>query len=134
MWESMILPLLAALQAGGAILQWHGSGGGRDEPATLVIRDQRSWVDIWTELKQDPPQPTLDDKHMAVVIFSGTMPTAGYTVSVRGAHEENGRDVVEYVETGPARDRMVAQVLTHPWVVAILPATTLPVIFKKLPP
>jgi hypothetical protein len=130
----MILPIMAALQAGGAVLQWHGSGGGRDEPATLVIKDQRSWADIWTELKQDSPQPSLDDKHMAVAIFSGTKPTAGYTVSVRGAREENGRDVVEYVETGPAPDRMVAQVLTHPWVVAILPATTLPVIFKKIPP
>jgi hypothetical protein len=134
MWGSMILPMMAALQAGGAILQWHGSGGGRAEPATLVIKDQRSWADIWTELKQDPPQATLDDEHMAVAIFSGTKPTAGYAVSVQGAHEENGRDVIEYIEAGPAPGRVAAQVLTHPWVVAILPATTLPVIFKKIPP
>lgn len=133
MWGSMILPLMVVLQAGGAVLQWHGSGGGRAEPATLVIKDQRSWSDIWHELKQDPPQPTLDDKHMAVAIFSGAKRTAGYTISVRGAHEENGSDVVEYVETGPAPGRMAAQVLTHPWVVAILPATTLPVIFRKIP-
>jgi hypothetical protein len=130
----MILPLMAALQAGSGVPQWHGSGGGRVEPETLVIKDQHSWADIWTELKQDPPQPTLDDKHMAVVIFSGTKRTAGYTISVRGAHEEDGRDVVEYVETGPAPGRAAAQMLTHPWVVAILPATTLPVIFKKIPP
>lgn len=126
--------LMTVFQAGGGILQWHGSGGGRAEPATLVIKDQRSWVEVWTELKQDPPQKSLDEKQMAVAIFSGTMRTSGYTISVRGAHEENGRDVVEYVETGPAPGRMAMQVLTHPWVVAILPASTLPVIFKKIPP
>ena len=133
MREWMVLLLMAAYQTGGGILQWHGSSGGRAEPGSLVITDQRSWADIWTELKQDPPQP-LDDRHMAVVIFSGIRRTAGYTVTVRGAHEEDGRDVVEYVETGPATGRMAMQVLTHPWVVAILPVSTLPVIFKKIPP
>jgi hypothetical protein len=128
----MVVLLMAALQGSGAVLQWQGMNGGRAEAATLVIKDQHAWMGIWAELKRDPPQPTLDDQHIAVAIFSGTQPTAGHTVSVRGAHAESGRYVVEYVETGPARGQMVAQVLTHPWVVAILPASTLPVVFKKL--
>jgi len=132
MWGSMVVLLMAALQGSGAVLQWQGMSGTRTEAETLVIKDQRAWTNLWAELKRDPPQPTLDDKHIAVAIFSGTKPTAGYTVSVRGAHEESGRYVVEYVETGPAPGKMVAQVLTHPWVVAILPASTLPVVFKKL--
>jgi hypothetical protein len=125
--------VIAALQGSSAFQQWQGMTGTRTEAETLVIKDQSAWTNLWAELKREPPQATLDNKHIAVAIFCGTKPTAGYKVTVRGAHEESGHYVVEYVETGPAPDQMVAQVLTHPWVVAVLPASALPVVFKKLP-
>lgn len=131
MWEGMIMMLVAALQGGNVVTQWQGAAGGRDEAATLVIKDHHAWIDLWAELRREPPQPTLDKSQMAVAIFSGTKSTGGHAVSVRSAHVESGRFLVEYLETGPGRGQIATQVLTHPWVIAILPASTLPVEFKK---
>ena len=51
---------------------------------------------------------------------------------MRSARVEGERLVVEYAETAPGRGMIVTQVLTHPWAVAILPANSLPVVFKKI--
>jgi hypothetical protein len=132
MWESMVMMLVAAFQGGSVVMQWQGAAGGREEAATLVIKDQRAWIDLWAEMRREPPQPALDDKHIAVAVFSGTKSTGGHAVSIRSSRVESGHLLVEYVETGPARGQMVTQILTHPWAVAILPASTLPVVFKKV--
>ena len=60
-------------------------------------------------------------------------PTRGYGVAVKTAYATNdGRCVVEYVETAPEPGQVVTQALTTPWVVALVPCSKLPVVFKKV--
>lgn len=65
--------------------------------------------------------------------FLGLRNTGGYAVAVISAAPEGDQFVVVWSEARPAPGAIVIQALTDPYVVRVIPHTTLPVTFRQSP-
>ena len=74
-------------------------------------------------------------KEIVVAVFMGSRPTAGFSVEIVSTRVDGVALVVQYRETRPARDAIVAQILTMPYHIAAVPkrAGVTDVRFEKLP-
>jgi len=84
-----------------------------------VIRDEASWVRIWSEIHAGatpaPPLPPVDfAQHMLIAVALGTRPSGGFGVKVRSVATRGERLEVAVVESCPAAGAMVTQSLTQP--------------------
>jgi hypothetical protein len=66
-----------------------------------------------------------------VAIQLGGRRTGGFSVEVLRTQVQEGKLIVEYRETAPEPGMMVTQELTEPWIVAIIPRSDLPVVFRN---
>jgi len=120
----------AADSAPPAIPQWHGQYGGSPTLTTEVLRTAEQWDGFWKQVDKDPPRPFDPLKEMAVVIFIGQRPTGGFVPVVLSAGADQDSFVVVYDEGAPGPDKFVTQALTTPWVVAVVPLSDRPVVFR----
>lgn len=75
---------------------------------------------------------TMDEaREMAVFISVGKRPTGGFRPEVLSAVVDDGQLLVTYTDGEPARDRYVTQAVTQPWVVVLLPVSSLHVVFRE---
>jgi PrcB C-terminal len=111
--------------------QWPGQYGGSPDFATAIARDQPGWERLWHWVSMDPPQPLNAATEMGVMVHLGQRPTGGYRVRVLKTYTEGERFVIEFTEVAPAPDGYVTQAVTQPWVIALVPHSKLPVVFKK---
>lgn len=125
-------PVEVEVPAIGDETAWGGvlSAGATDMRVTA--RDQRDWDILWQLVGREPPG-ALPDGAMAVGIFLGTRPTAGYSVEFVGTSETPDQITVEWREQTPGPDQMLAQVVTAPWTIQLLPATDRAVGFWRVP-
>ena len=135
MMQAMAVLFVAVLQA---MLPFtdvaRGSNSRIDEPRQVVIRSIDEWRTLWKE-HGAAALPVVDfSKSMVVGVFIGSRPTAGYRVDIVGVRKEGATVVVEYRETAPAPDAMVAQMLTSPFHLVSLPRTDGTFQFRKLAP
>lgn len=87
-----------------------------DEPRQAVIRTPDEWQALWRRHGSADPPPAIDfDRQMVLAVFLGSRPTAGYRVEIVSARKTSQGLRVEYVETQPDPDKMVAQILTAPF-------------------
>jgi PrcB C-terminal len=108
--------LAFALAAGSMRTIDQGSQSGIDEPRTVVVRSADEWSRLWGAHAADKPAPAVDfTKEMVVGVFTGSRPTAGYSVQIVGTREQPEGLVVDYREGSPAPDMMTAQVITSPY-------------------
>lgn len=118
-------------QTTGQIQQWRGQHG--DEKAhTEVFNTQEAWAKLWKHLGFAPREPLNEKTQMAVCIYIGERSTAGFRPYIISAVERDGKMVVSYSTGAPAPQQMVAEEITHPWVAAIIPKSTLPIVFKEI--
>ncbi len=130
-----VVSVQPARPAGSAALtQWHGADGGSADLETTVARNQQQWASLWQRINGTPPRALDIATEMGVMVQLGERPTGGYQVRLLRSFTENGRYVVEYSEVAPAPDRFVTQALTQPWVIAVVPASELPVVFRMAKP
>jgi hypothetical protein len=120
----------------GDIPQWDGKYTSREgaysskEMWTKIIPNRESWEFVWKKLGKEKPVAGFDaSREMGVFIQAGEYPSYGYVAKVLAAYPKDGKYVVEYGVSAP--HSMVPQALTYPWVVAIVPRSDLPVVFKK---
>jgi hypothetical protein len=130
-----LLSLVASLSGQGISIQklpsqWNGPDNGGLGFSTAVIRNQAAWHKFWVTHKQASPRD-LNANEMAVSIDIGTQPTGGYRPRVLAEVINEGSMEVQYIDGKPSAAAIVTQALTHPWVVAIIPAGNLPVVFIK---
>jgi len=123
-------PAAAAAQAAPAIEQWHGPYGGFPTLTTQVLRGSDAWNGFWKQVGRDAPRALDPAREMAVAVFIGERRTGGYVVSVVSAGTASGHFVVVYHEQAPGPDQFVTEALTTPWVVAVVPLSTQPVVFQ----
>lgn len=116
------------------IVRWSGQNGGGDTPATRVLRTAEEWSAFWRQVERPAPQPFDATKQMAVVVALGEKRTGGFSVEIDSAQAADGNLVVTYREAAPDPSMMVTQALTAPWAAAIVPRSTLPVVFRKSGP
>jgi PrcB C-terminal len=103
-------------------------------PRQVAVRTQAEWDALWREhMPARPPAPIDFSKEMAVGVFLGSKPTAGYSVSIVSATEEGGALRVRYRETRPPADAITAQLITYPYqIVAVLKSSATDVKFEKI--
>ena len=89
---------------------------GIDTPRQAVARNDQQWGALWQQhAGLGKPAPTVDfSKRTVVAVFLGSRPSAGYRVEVSGTRQEGKTLVVTWREIPPARDSLLAQVLTSP--------------------
>jgi hypothetical protein len=131
-------PALASFQIVLALVPFvsigEGTASGIADPREVVVRSEQEWKTLWRQHAPSVPLPPPVDftKEIVVGVFAGQRPTAGYRVEIfRVERESRGLSVVYRVE-GPAKDAMLAQMLTQPFKLVRLPGLGLPVRFKRL--
>ncbi len=115
-----------------AAQEWRGAFGGGPSPATRVVRTQAEWSALWASLSTREPM-SLPADSFGVQISLGLRNTGGYAVAVISAAPEGDQFVVVWSEARPAPGAIVIQALTDPYVVRVIPRTTLPVTFRQSP-
>jgi len=93
-----------------------------DGARQAVARSAAEWSTLWTQHAGDRARPAVDfDKDMAVAVFLGTRPTAGFAVEIVGAREEGATLIVSYREARPKPGDVAAQILTSPYHLVAVP-------------
>jgi hypothetical protein len=106
-----------------------------EEPRQVVVRTAADWQGLWkAHDPQGAPPPVDFAQSMVVATFLGSRPTAGFAVEITAVKTEGGRVVVEYVERGPARDAIVAQMLTSPFHIVRVARAPGTVEFRRVSP
>lgn len=121
----------AAAPAAAELPQWRGQNEGDSEFSTRTIKTQESWSRFWNKLNRPLPQALDEARAMAVFIAIGERPTGGFKPRVVSATVRDEKLVVVYTDGKPSPDTFVTQVITHPWVIAIVPKTSLPVVTQE---
>ncbi len=104
-----------------------------DDARFVTIRSQPEWSALWRTHAPAKPLPPVDwSSEMVVGVFLGTRPTAGFSVDMVGYRVEGNRVVAGYKEIPPARDTITAQMLTSPFVLAVIPRRDGDVTFEKI--
>jgi hypothetical protein len=125
--ESAVMPLTMLFES---------QQSGVQEMLRLVVRDQATWATVWAELEgsatNSAPTPRIDfSKEIVLVATLGTKPTGGYTISL-GPSYQTDQEVTAYVQKEvPGRKCGAAEMVTHPFSVASLTRTSLPVRFVE---
>jgi hypothetical protein len=94
-----------------------------------VARDQGQWEALWAQHASKeiprPAAPQVDfELWMVVCVAMGARPTAGWTIEVERAVEENGVLWLDVKEAGPAPDALVPQVLSTPYDMVLVQQTS----------
>ncbi|GMV88202.1 MAG: hypothetical protein AMXMBFR81_11330 [Chthonomonas sp.] len=85
---------------------------------------QRYWTQLTGRPAHEAPRDVDWNTHHLIAIHLGLRQTGGYRVSVRSINRVHAGDLlVTWVEHQPARDAMVAQVQTSPFVLIRVPRT-----------
>ncbi|MFO1485166.1 MAG: protease complex subunit PrcB family protein [Verrucomicrobiaceae bacterium] len=119
--------------ARAAIPQWRGQYEGSPNLSTQLIKTKDQWAASWGSVGRAMPQGLDETKEMAVYIAVGERRTGGFKPQVISASESDGKFVIVYTDGAPSPDSFVTQVITHPWVIAIVPKSSLPVEMKAKP-
>jgi hypothetical protein len=105
-----------------------------EDTTQIVAKTPTEWAALWRLHAGDQaPPPKIDfAKRMAVAVFLGSRPTAGYAVEVRGTKTEGGTLIVEWREHTPAPGSLLAQVITSPSHLVSIPKFDGQITFRKV--
>jgi hypothetical protein len=128
-----ILMLIQPAAADGPRTIAKGGQSNVDDAKQVLVRTEAEWTALWSQHAPDRPKPAVDfSKEMAVAVFMGSRPNAGFTTTITAATVANGALLVRYKETAPSAGAVSAQVLTFPFhIVAIAKAPVTDVKFQK---
>ncbi len=110
--------------------QWSGAYGDWTDYGHEIAVDEKDWNEFWHRVNQARPRALDAAVNMAVIVHLGERATGGFGIKVTGTYIEDGRLVIECAEVAPGPDRYVTQAFTRPWVIAVVPSTKLPIVFK----
>ena len=86
------------------------------KPERLLVRDEATFLDVWTRaFGPDAPPPRVDFTHERVIVAAlGERASGGFGIEVKNAAVEAGELVVDVTSTSPGRDCVVTLALTQP--------------------
>ena len=109
-----------------------GTSSQIDEPRKVIVRSADEFQALWKS-HSNAPLPKVDfSKSIVVGVFLGMRPTGGYTVGILRVLRTEAGAVVEYIEGGPEKKLMVAQMLTSPFHLVSIPGDVKTVEFKQV--
>jgi protease stability complex PrcB-like protein len=93
-----------------------------DDARQTTVRSAPEWEKLWRLHAGELPRPAVDfEQELVVAVFLGNRPTAGFSVEIVGAREDEGTLIVQYREKRPSAGAVVAQLLTSPFHIVALP-------------
>jgi hypothetical protein len=129
-----VIWLVVFLQTLPMITVEKGSYTSSDQARQVVVRTADDWTKILRELSLRETTALPDfDQNMIVGVCLGSRPTAGYSVEIVSVTRESDGLVARYRETRPARDAMLAQVITSPCHFVAVPKLAGGVRFESVP-
>ena len=136
--SGMVDPILVSCQTALALLSFVSIGQGTAsaivERREFVVQSEEDWKKLWTRhAPNGAPLPAVDfTSELVVGVFAGQQASAGYQIEIVRIERESGGLLVVYRIESPAKDAMVAQVLTQPFHFVRLRKLGLPVQFRKV--
>ena len=136
--SGMVDPILVSCQTALALLSFVSIGQGTAsaivERREFVVQSEEDWKKLWTRhAPNGAPLPAVDfTSELVVGVFAGQQASAGYQIEIVRIERESGGLFVVYRIESPAKDAMVAQVLTQPFHFVRLRNLGLPVQFRKV--
>ena len=125
------IPMLTTVPAMKTIDK--GDHSNMDDARQAAVKTAAAWKQLWQQHSPDRPLPAVDfTKEMVVGVFTGSRPTAGYSLEIVSAIEASGTLVVRYKEAAPPRGTMTAQVITSPYHLVAVPFFPGDVKFEKV--
>jgi hypothetical protein len=98
----------------------------------VTARTAGEWDAVWKRHAPGRPQPQVDfSREMVVGVFAGSRNSAGYSVDIVSAQDQQGTLVVRYREVVPARGAVTAQIITSPYQLVAVPRHDGTVRFEK---
>lgn len=122
----------AASNSPTVIEQWQGLSGGGEAAGTHLLRSTAEWQAFWRQVDKPVPRPLDSARELAVVVALGQRRTAGYRAEIVGSYPAGDAWVIEYREHKPEPGMMLAQMITEPWAVTIVPRTDRSVTARRL--
>lgn len=113
-------------QAVPVVQEFKGQQGPFPDRGFIVVQDPTTWKSLWA----GRPAPNVDfTQYSVLVALMGQQPTAGYSVNITDVRA-TGTQIMSYLtETKPKPGDQVAQVLTYPYDMVVVPKLTQPVAF-----
>jgi len=123
-------PETAAVRPEGATpfsaTDWSGEQCGVDVPALRVVRTPEEFQRLWAEANISPTMPKLVwGTQMLAAIFLGKRPGKGYEIRLQEIRNSGSSVLIKYTVRPPANPQ--AQEISRPYLLVLLPYTTLPV-------
>ena len=114
-------------------MEWKGPFCPVSSGKTVVVASAEDWKRLWGETlgrKEEPPAVEFD-KHFAVAVFVGSVPTGGYGIEFLEPEVSGGKAVIRYRLRKPAQGGFVIQAFTQPYAVRLFSKTDLPVVVQE---
>lgn len=99
--------------------RWSGDRVKTDFVGAQATRTPAGWQRLWALVGRKPPAPLPPD-HLGVGIFLGTRTTSGYGIDLM-AFDSDARGSVLGWREQPPTGFIVPQVITHPYLITIIP-------------
>ncbi len=117
-----------------SVVTWNGNSGPSTLESQELVTDAETFQRVWQVPHPGEAPPAVDFTKDAVVILNaGEKPSAGYSIHVSRLEEKEDQLVIHYRVESPAPGAVAAAMITHPWVLQIIPKPSKPVIFVKDP-
>ena len=131
----LVAMIALALQIPGVETIATDTMSGIDTPRQAVARNDQQFGVLWQQhAGLGKPAPDVDfSKRTVVAVFLGSRPSAGYRVEVSGTRQEGKTLIVSWREVPPARDSLLAQVLTSPAHLVSIPRFDGEIKFERAP-
>jgi hypothetical protein len=99
---------------------------GLDEPGRLVIRDDASWGNVWSQLVDGtspaPAVPAIDFARDVVIIAAmGARSSGGYAIGIDEVRSLAGNAWISVTEQSPGERCVVTEAFTFPIAIAVVP-------------
>ncbi len=108
------------------IQEYTGQQGPFTDRGFLVVQRPEAWQALWGTR----PAPAVDFTQQSVLVaLMGQQPTAGYGIRITDVRATGTRILAYVDETRPRPGDMVAQVITYPYDMVVVPKLTQPVAF-----
>ena len=101
--------------------EWKGAECAIVDKRMVVIRNQKTWDKLWSEMAVGGALPPINfEEHVAVGVFAGESP-AGATISLGQIRERQDEVVVPFRVTQPEVAVSTSSAPSHPYLVSLLP-------------
>jgi hypothetical protein len=122
----------APIKAFSAVQTWTGNQGPSATESQELVESPDAFEKYWQNLEGEKTPPAVDFATQAVVVLmAGEKPTAGYSIRVTRLEETPDQVIVHYAVIAPPTDAVLAQIITRPWSMQVVPKPSKPVGFQK---